>query len=190
MPSCSAWLLFLATRSPSRRDSGLAHASLSVRRAPRTPRATRPDRLDTATARHRCATGPPTLSKTLVAVLDDDAAAVDAMTALFTTWGAQVIGRREPQAMLAACGECERYPDFIVADLCLADGASGIDAVRALRDALGFCLPALIVSGDTSMAAERAAHAAGLTLLAKPVDAIVLEAVATALVVRAMPRAA
>jgi DNA-binding response OmpR family regulator len=112
------------------------------------------------------------------------------MTALFATWGAAVIGGGDADSTLAALGECRRYPDLIVADLRLAAGANGIDVVRALRDELGFAVPALIVSGDTSVAAERAAHAAGFTLLPKPVDAAVLEAVATALVIRAMPRAA
>jgi signal transduction histidine kinase len=135
-------------------------------------------------------TGPATLANTLVAVIDDDAAAIDAMTALFATWGAAVIGGGDADSTLAALGECRRYPDLIVADLRLAAGANGIDVVRALRDELGFAVPALIVSGDTSVAAERAAHAAGFTLLPKPVDAAVLEAVATALVIRAMPRAA
>jgi len=161
----------------------------------RAPRAADAARNSTGPARHGdiaapVRNGPATLANTLVAVLDDDAAAVDAMTALFTTWGARVIGSDDSQAMLAACSECERYPDLVVADLRLADGASGIDAVRTLRDALGFSVPALMVSGDTSRAAERTAHAAGLTLLSKPVDATVLEAVATALIVRAMPRAA
>ena len=41
--------------------------------------------------------------------------------------------------------------------------------------------------GDTSSTAERAARAAGLVLLAKPVVPAVLQGVATALVVRALP---
>jgi hypothetical protein len=49
-------------------------------------------------------------------------------------------------------------------------------------------VPALI--RDTSPSAERAARSAGLMLLPKPVVATVLEAVATALVARAVPRAA
>jgi two-component system, sensor histidine kinase len=134
--------------------------------------------------------GRATLSGTLVAVVDDDPTAIDAMTELFSLWGAKVVGGRDAQSLLEALGRWARYPDLVVADLRLGDGASGVITVRALRDELGFAVPALIVSGDTSAAAERAARAAGLTLLPKPVVANVLEAVAIALVARAVPRAA
>ena len=130
------------------------------------------------------------LEGTLVAVVDDDPAAIDAMTELFSIWGAEVVGGRDARNLMEALGHVARYPDLVVADLRLGDGASGVDTVRALRDELGFAVPALIVSGDTSAAAERAARSAGLTLLPKPVVANVLEAVATALVARAVPRAA
>jgi DNA-binding response OmpR family regulator len=109
---------------------------------------------------------------------------------LFSTWGADVVGGRDARTLLDALGRWARYPDLVVADLRLGGGASGVITVRALRDELGFAVPALIVSGDTSPAAERAARSAGLTLLPKPVVATVLEAVATALVARAVPRAA
>jgi signal transduction histidine kinase/CheY-like chemotaxis protein len=134
--------------------------------------------------------GRASLEGTLVAVVDDDPAAIDAMTELFSVWGAEVVGGRDAPNLLDALGRGARYPDLVVADLRLGDGASGVVTVRALRDELGFAVPALIVSGDTSMAAERAARSAGLTLLPKPVVANVLEAVATALIARAVPRAA
>jgi len=134
--------------------------------------------------------GRASLEGTLVAVVDDDPTAIDAMIELFSVWGAEVVGGRDVHNLLDALGRVARYPDLVVADLRLGDGASGVVTVRALRDELGFPVPALIVSGDTSVAAERAARSAGLTLLPKPVVANVLEAVAIALVARAVPRAA
>jgi FixJ family two-component response regulator len=105
----------------------------------------------------------------LVAVIDDDCATVDAMRTLFQTWGAVVVGGATPDALLAGVGELERYPDLIVADLRLANNRSGIDAVRQLRDEMGFAIPAIVVSGDTGTRADREARKAGLTLLPKPV---------------------
>jgi two-component system, sensor histidine kinase len=134
--------------------------------------------------------GRASLAGTLVAVVDDDPAAIDAMTELFSIWGAEVVGGRDARTLMEALSNVSRYPDLVVADLRLGDGASGVTTVRALRDELGFAVPALIVSGDTSAAAERAARSAGLMLLPKPVVANVLEAVATALVARSVPRAA
>ncbi|MCC6870532.1 MAG: hybrid sensor histidine kinase/response regulator [Burkholderiales bacterium] len=121
----------------------------------------------------------------LVAVVDDDPCAVDAMRALFTTWGADVAGGSDVGDLLVAIGRADRYPDFVVADLRLAHGASGIAAVGRLRDELGIALPALLVSGDTSPAALRDARHAGIVLLGKPVVPAALHAAASSLLVRA-----
>jgi CheY-like chemotaxis protein len=118
----------------------------------------------------------------LVAVIDDDPSAVDAMTALFETWGANVVGGGDANALMEAIGEVERYPDLVVADLRLACGECGIAVVHKLRDELGIALPALLVSGDIGPAAESDARRAGLMLLPKPVIPAVLQAIATALV--------
>ncbi len=127
---------------------------------------------------------PASIAGALVGVIDDDPASVDAMAALYATWGAQVAGGADADAMLTALGDAERYPDLVVADLRLAAGGSGIDAVHRLRDELGMAVPALIVSGDIGAAAERDARAAGLMLLPKPVVPTVLHALSTALIAR------
>ncbi|HTL76038.1 MAG TPA: hybrid sensor histidine kinase/response regulator [Casimicrobiaceae bacterium] len=121
---------------------------------------------------------PVTCTERLVAVVDDDAATLDAMQTLFQTWGASVVCGETIESLIAALGEVERYPDLIVADLRLADSRSGIDAVRRLRHELGTPIPAIIVSGDTGSGAEREARDAGLMLLPKPVVAATLQATA------------
>jgi len=131
----------------------------------------------------RCARA--SLSGALVAVIDDDAGTIDAMDALFATWGARVAGGADAFAVLDVLGKLQRYPDLVVADLRLANGASGLDAIRTLHAELGFAIPGLIVSGDTAVTAEGEVRAAGLSLLSKPVVPPLLEAVATALIARA-----
>jgi signal transduction histidine kinase len=116
----------------------------------------------------------------LVAVVDDDATTVDAMRTLFETWGADVAGGDTCGALIENLGAFARYPDLIVADLRLAHNDSGIEAVRRLRDELGYAVPAIIVSGDTGTRADREARAAGLTLLPKPVVGSALHAAAIA----------
>jgi len=120
-----------------------------------------------------------------VVVVDDDPAVVSAMHALFASWGAEVVGGEDAFAALAALGT--RPADVIVADLRLGDGASGIDAIERLREALGSCTPALVVSGDTSDAARGEARAAGITLLSKPVVAAALKAAAENALAAAAP---
>jgi signal transduction histidine kinase/CheY-like chemotaxis protein len=126
-------------------------------------------------------TGVDSLAGALVAVIDDDPAAVDAMRALFATWGANVAGGAHASEVLAACGELARYPDLLVADLRLGNGACGVDVVTQLREELGVPIPALVVSGDTGEAAERRVRDAGLAMLQKPVVAAKLAEAARAL---------
>jgi signal transduction histidine kinase/CheY-like chemotaxis protein len=126
------------------------------------------------------------LSGCLVVVIDDDRAAVAAMRVLFALWNADVAGGRDASAALAACGDSERYPDLIVADLHLDGGACGIAAVERLRAEFGVAIPALIVSGDTGASACARVREAGLALLPKPVSAPALAAAAGALVGEAM----
>lgn len=107
-----------------------------------------------------------------IVVIDDDPAVIAAMSALFSTWGAAVIAASDAScasAQLRASGGHPPPIDLIVADLRLADGASGLDAVRTLRQTLGYPVPALIVSGDTSDEAAAEAAAASALLLHKPV---------------------
>ena len=68
--------------------------------------------------------------------------------------------------------------DLIVADLRLAEGQSGIDAIARLRARLGAGTPAIVVSGDTSSAAQAEVRAAGVKLLLKPVVAAALRSAA------------
>jgi CheY-like chemotaxis protein len=125
------------------------------------------------------------LAGATVAVIDDDPAAIEGMRALLSTWGAEVAGGRDAGDALASLGRLERYPDLIVADFRLDGGASGIEAIGTLRDELGVRIPALVVSGDTSLAAAQAVRAAGIALLPKPVIPGALAAAASALIASA-----
>jgi CheY-like chemotaxis protein len=121
------------------------------------------------------------LDDAVVAVVDDDAASIDAMRVLFGTWGATVAGGTDVEELLDACGNMGRYPDLIVADLRLARCESGVDAVFRLRDEFGVAIPALVISGDTGSDAERRVRSAGLSLLPKPVVASTLKSAALSL---------
>ena len=133
--------------------------------------AARRSRVETSVAAVAGATAP--FDAKHVIVVDDDPAVVTAMRALFAAWGAQVTGAADVGAAMASL-RGSRAPDLIVADLRLAGGASGVDAIRALRARLRSDTPALVVSGDTSEAARCEVAAAGVTLLSKPVVAATL----------------
>ena len=130
-----------------------------------------------------------TLHGRRILVVDDDAAVVSAMQALFASWDAKATGGPDAGVALATLQRvepCDGPVDLIVADLRLADGKSGIDAIGKLRRRLGADTPAIIVSGDTSVAAQTEVRNAGVALLVKPVVAGALkEAAEHALLPRA-----
>ena len=108
------------------------------------------------------------------------------MCTLFASWGSRAVGGDDAPAVLAAIGD--HAPDLIIADLRLANGRSGIAAIGDLRRAFGETIAALIVSGDTTDAAREETHAAGVTMLSKPVVAAALRAAAETIVASAAGR--
>lgn len=109
------------------------------------------------------------LTGALIAVIDDEAAIVDAMRVWFGQWGATVCGGGSGGEVIEALGEAGRSPDLIVADYRLAGGALGTAAVAQLRAELGEPIPALLISGDASAEAFSAMRAGALDVLLKPV---------------------
>jgi len=110
-----------------------------------------------------------------ILVIEDDADSRNALLGLLQSWGCRVRGAEGLSDGLA-CIESGFSPEALVVDLRLADGASGIDAVSALRARLGHDLPAVIVTGDVGSEHMNRAQAAGLTVMVKPVRALQLRA--------------
>jgi signal transduction histidine kinase/ActR/RegA family two-component response regulator len=101
-----------------------------------------------------------------ILVIEDEAAIRDGLCALLEGWGCEV-------ASAGSCAEAlalaDAMPDAVISDMGLPGGQNGIAAIAALRARHGAALPALLVTGDTSQTALRAAMAAGLVMLHKPI---------------------
>ena len=69
-----------------------------------------------------------------------------------------------------------RSPDIVVSDYQLGHGQFGSDAVRLVRKKFGDCVPAIMLTGDTSAIPGEVAAASATALLSKPVDVAVLAA--------------
>jgi CheY-like chemotaxis protein len=95
-------------------------------------------------------------------------------------------GRAAPSAVEACdpAGLSAATPDVIVADYQLAGGATGIEAISAIRIMLGRSVPALLLTGSTSPEPLGAARAGGFPLLRKPLAPAKLRAALTQLVRR------
>ncbi|MDD2881778.1 MAG: hybrid sensor histidine kinase/response regulator [Rhodoferax sp.] len=103
-----------------------------------------------------------------VLLVEDDVLGGAALTGLLESWGCHVT---VTDTALGACALARLAPppDMIVSDFRLRGPDNGIEAVRMVRDALGFDVAACLISGDTAQAVREQVQAAGLVLLQKPV---------------------
>lgn len=105
-----------------------------------------------------------------VLVVDDDRETRESTVAILTGWGWTVDAIADLPDDLA--GGIER-PALVIADYELAPGRTGLDVLAAIRAAHGD-LPALLISGNSSVELQDRAHEAGLILLQKPVRPVQL----------------
>lgn len=110
-----------------------------------------------------------------VLVIDDELAIRKGMHALLESWGCRVYSAgQEDEAMEKI--RTGGMPDTVIADYRLRDGRTGVHAIEQLRRALGFTVPALIMTGDTAPERLREAQASGHTLMHKPLHPAKLRA--------------
>jgi signal transduction histidine kinase/CheY-like chemotaxis protein len=112
----------------------------------------------------------------LIVIIDDDELILDSMRGLLQGWGCQVVAAQSDSAALASLANHDRQPDLIISDYQLANGQTGFDAIEHLRSALGFPIPAFLISGDTAPERLREASASGYHLLHKPIGPAALRA--------------
>jgi signal transduction histidine kinase/CheY-like chemotaxis protein len=103
-----------------------------------------------------------------VLVIEDDFDTRTAMQRLLASWGSDVraVAALPPALDAVAAGFA---PDALIVDLRLADGASGVDAVKALRQVLGPSLATLLVTGDANAGVVAEARQLGVPVMFKPV---------------------
>jgi signal transduction histidine kinase len=104
-----------------------------------------------------------------VLIVDDDGAALDGLRRILRGWGMDAIAARSvDDAVRFSLGRRE-LPAAILADYHLLDGATGFDAIDAVRASFACVkIPAIVISGDPSEATRRRAAERGFGYLAKP----------------------
>ncbi|MBY4948684.1 hybrid sensor histidine kinase/response regulator [Cupriavidus respiraculi] len=114
-----------------------------------------------------------------VMIVDDDPQILIAMADLLESLQCECrTAESEDDALI----ELEGFtPDLIVADYRLRGNRDGVQAIAALRAALGHAVPAIVITGDTARDRLRSVHASGAVLLHKPVVAHELHAAMVAL---------
>ena len=103
-----------------------------------------------------------------IAVVDDEGAIRDAMSALLTGWGHEVVTAGSGSEMVDRLSDPPRRPDLVICDYRLRGGETGVQVIETLRAACGPDIPALLITGDTAPDRLAEAQASGLLLLHKP----------------------
>jgi len=114
-----------------------------------------------------------TLDRRLIVIVEDDPAVLGGLEVLLKSWGADVlsfdtyVGAAE-WAGAASARQLAR-PDLLIVDFRLESGHTGLEVIKAMREAFGSGLPAVIVTGSLMSNQEGEAHAHDFHLLLKPV---------------------
>lgn len=113
---------------------------------------------------------------TKVLLVENDADVLQAMTFLLERWQCLVRAATSTDDALDLLGDTDWVPDIIIADQHLDGGDLGTTTIAEVRDYLSRAVPALIVTADGSEAVVKAARAAGIELMRKPLKPAQLRA--------------
>ena len=113
---------------------------------------------------------------TKVLLIENDADVLQAMTFLLERWQCLVRAATSTDDALGLLGDTDWVPDIVIADQHLDGGDLGTTTIAEVRDYLGRAVPALIVTADSSEAVAKAARAAGIELMRKPLKPAQLRA--------------
>ncbi|WP_207482322.1 PAS domain-containing hybrid sensor histidine kinase/response regulator [Arenibaculum pallidiluteum] len=102
-------------------------------------------------------------------IVDDDPMVLLGLQGLLQNWGYEVLVAGSVEESIECLRHAADVPDIIVADYRLRDGHVGTEAVEAIRAALGVPVPAIILTGETTVECQREVAALGLGVAHKPV---------------------
>jgi hypothetical protein len=107
----------------------------------------------------------------IVLVIDDDDAVASSTALLLEVEGYRPITARHFDGARDRLSQIERAPDLIICDYHLSSGPSGVETIRMIRNVTQRSIPALLVTGDTSLAAlDLADRLENCRLLSKPIN--------------------
>lgn len=105
-----------------------------------------------------------------VLLIEDDPMVAEAAAQLLRSWGITVHEAADAESALKRCSALTVLPEVLIADYRLPDGATGLSAIRQIRERYDPGLPAVVVTGDISPEILMEAEASGCEVLRKPVE--------------------
>ncbi|MFZ6653760.1 two-component regulator propeller domain-containing protein [Undibacterium sp. TJN19] len=105
-----------------------------------------------------------------VVIVDDDETILHATQSLLTQWGCQVAAATSCAAALEKMKDATQIPDALICDYHLATNETGVEVIEKLRDFFNEEIPALLITGDTTVSSSLPQ----LLILHKPLQAAAL----------------
>jgi len=105
-----------------------------------------------------------------IILIEDDASVANALSALLESEGYRVAAAASAKEARSIAKHIDAVPELIITDFHLLDESTGIEAVVDLRELFKAEIPALIVTGDTSIVVEQARELPNSMLVRKPVN--------------------
>lgn len=105
----------------------------------------------------------------LVMIVEDDTQVARAWERLLEAEGYRVLTAASSSGARSAVHHLAAPPSLIISDFHLTDGSNGIEAIAAIRDDVGRCVPAFIVTGDTSRVFQDVERLQDCRMLKKPI---------------------
>jgi signal transduction histidine kinase/CheY-like chemotaxis protein len=124
------------------------------------------------------------LAGRVVVLIDDDLDVLRATRDVLASWGCHVVAATSSDEALTALENRGLVPHAILSDYRLDGGATGLDAIAALRAAFGREVPGAVLTGESTEAVQERIRAQGLPQLTKPAPLGRLRALVTELVRR------
>jgi signal transduction histidine kinase len=110
----------------------------------------------------------PALAGRRIVVIDDEPPICEGMRRLLAAWGCRPIVATHIDAAVDTLRGAPP-PDALVVDYALAGDRDGLDAIAAIRDAVGADVPAVLVSGESHPDELARIRDSGLMVIHKPV---------------------
>jgi PAS domain S-box-containing protein len=103
-----------------------------------------------------------------ILVVEDETSVRSSLRRLLKTRGMEAIVVATANDALARISRQEIRPDLLICDYNLRGSANGVDTVNALRAALGWNVPAIVMTGDIRSEVVDSVAAHGISILIKP----------------------
>jgi PAS domain S-box-containing protein len=107
----------------------------------------------------------------VIFVVEDETSVRTSLSRLLREKGIRAIAVATAEDALAQVQEVRIRPDLLICDYNLRGSANGVDTINALREALEWNIPAIVMTGDIRSKVVDSITAPGVAVLIKPVTA-------------------